>query len=89
MLARPTPYGPGRIYVKGLLVAEEPNFLFSYNITAINASLRRALEPGAHQRGTDRLQRTGEGGPQGVPLTGGRRPAHRRPGTVHLGPDAR
>jgi hypothetical protein len=29
--------------VKGLLVAEEPNFLFSYNITAINARLRRAL----------------------------------------------
>ncbi len=34
---------PGRIYVKGLLVAEEPNFLFSYNITDINAPLRRAL----------------------------------------------
>ena len=28
-LPRPT----GRIYVKGLLVAEEPNFLFSYNIS--------------------------------------------------------
>lgn len=35
--------GQGRIYVKGLLVAEEPNFLFSYNITDINAPLRRAL----------------------------------------------
>lgn len=33
----------GRIYVKGLLVAEEPNFLFSYNVTSINAALRRAL----------------------------------------------
>jgi hypothetical protein len=43
VLARPSPAGPGRIYVKGLLVAEEPNFLFSYNITAINAPLRRAL----------------------------------------------
>lgn len=34
---------PGRIYVKGLIVAEEPNFLFSYNITSLNAPLRRAL----------------------------------------------
>jgi hypothetical protein len=33
----------GRIYVKGLLVAMEPNFLFSYNITQLNATLRRAL----------------------------------------------
>lgn len=35
--------GPARVYVKGLLVAEEENFLFSYNITDINAPLRRAL----------------------------------------------
>jgi hypothetical protein len=34
---------PSRIYVKGLLVAEEPNFLFSYNITKLSAALRRAL----------------------------------------------
>jgi len=33
----------GRIHVKGLLVAEEPNFLFSYDITSVNAALRRAL----------------------------------------------
>lgn len=32
-----------RVYVRGLLVAEEPNFLFSYNITDLNAALRRAL----------------------------------------------
>src|SRR4051812_1410616 len=32
-----------RIYVKGLLVAEEPSFLFSYDIVDLNASLRRAL----------------------------------------------
>jgi hypothetical protein len=43
VLAKPNPGAPGRIYVKGLLVAEEPNFLFSYNITTINAKLRRAL----------------------------------------------
>lgn len=36
-------YQPSRIYVKGLLVAEEPNFLFSYNITKLSAALRRAL----------------------------------------------
>ena len=43
VLSRPSDKAPGRIYVKGLLVAEEPNFLFSYNITSINAPLRRAL----------------------------------------------
>jgi len=32
-----------RIYVHGLHVATEPNFLFSYNITALSAPLRRAL----------------------------------------------
>jgi hypothetical protein len=34
---------PSRIYVKGLLVADEPNFLFSYNIRKLSAPLRRAL----------------------------------------------
>ena len=43
VLQRAGEKSPGRIYVKGLLVAEEPNFLFSYNITAIGAPLRRAL----------------------------------------------
>jgi hypothetical protein len=47
-----TPYGqilqrsPGRkarIYVTGLLVAEEENFLFSYNVTALTAAMRKAL----------------------------------------------
>lgn len=33
----------GRVYVRGLLVAEEPNFLFSYNITELTVPLRRAL----------------------------------------------
>jgi len=33
----------GRIYVNGLLVAEEDNFLFSYNVTNLSAALRRAL----------------------------------------------
>ena len=32
-----------RIYVNGLRVAEEPNFLFSYNITSLTKSLRSAL----------------------------------------------
>ncbi len=43
VLARASMVGPGRIYVKGLLAAEEPTFLFSYNITQLNAPLRRAL----------------------------------------------
>lgn len=33
----------GRVYVRGLLVAEEPNFLFSYNITDLTGPLRKAL----------------------------------------------
>jgi len=33
----------GRIYVNGLVVAEEENFAFSYNITALTAAMRRAL----------------------------------------------
>jgi hypothetical protein len=35
--------GTARIYVNGLRVAEEPNFLFSYNITSLTMSLRAAL----------------------------------------------
>jgi hypothetical protein len=43
VLARADDDAPGRIYVKGLLVAEEPAFLFSYNVIDLNAPLRRAL----------------------------------------------
>lgn len=32
-----------RIYVNGLLVAEEERFLFSYNITSLTAAMRKAL----------------------------------------------
>jgi hypothetical protein len=32
-----------RIYITGLRVAEEENFLCSYNITSVNAAIRRAL----------------------------------------------
>jgi hypothetical protein len=42
-LARTDAAQAARIYVKGLFVAEEPNFLFSYNITKMSAPLRRAL----------------------------------------------
>ena len=31
------------IFINGIKVAEEPNFLFSYNITALNASLKKAI----------------------------------------------
>ena len=34
---------PARIYVKGVRVATEENFLFSYNITSTTAQLQRAL----------------------------------------------
>lgn len=43
VLAKDNSKGAGRVYVKGLLVADEPNFLFSYNVTSLNAALRRAL----------------------------------------------
>jgi hypothetical protein len=33
----------GRIYINGVKVAEEDNFLFSYNITALNEAIRKAL----------------------------------------------
>jgi hypothetical protein len=35
--------GRARIYVTGLLVAEEENFAFSYNITSLTAAMRKAL----------------------------------------------
>jgi len=34
---------PSRIYVNGIVVAEEENFAFSYNITSLTAGMRRAL----------------------------------------------
>lgn len=43
VLSSPPTGQPAHIYVKGLLVAQEENFLFSYNITNLSASLRRAL----------------------------------------------
>lgn len=43
VIARAGEGQPGRVYVRGLLVAEEPDFLFSYNITRLSAPLRRAL----------------------------------------------
>lgn len=33
----------GNIYINGVKVAEEENFLFSYNITVINSSIKKAL----------------------------------------------
>ncbi len=33
----------GRIYVNGVRVAEEDNFLFSYNITSLTAAIRKAM----------------------------------------------
>ena len=35
--------GPARIFVKGLVVAEEADFAFSYNVTALTQAMRRAL----------------------------------------------
>lgn len=36
-------YDIGRIYINNVKVAEEENFLFSYNITNLNAAIRKAL----------------------------------------------
>lgn len=35
--------GPARIYVNGVVAAEEGNFLFSYNITSLTGAMRKAL----------------------------------------------
>lgn len=35
--------GVSEIFINGIKVAEEENFLFSYNITSLNATLRKAL----------------------------------------------
>lgn len=35
--------GPGAIYINGVKVAEEPNFLFSYNITQLTAAIKKAI----------------------------------------------
>jgi len=35
--------GPGAIYINGVKVAEESNFLFSYNITLLNAAIKKAI----------------------------------------------
>lgn len=39
----PRMHTSGIIYINGMKVAEESNFLFSYNITSLNASIKRAL----------------------------------------------
>jgi len=36
-------YGTGYIYINGVKVAEEENFLFSYNITKLNSTINKAL----------------------------------------------
>jgi hypothetical protein len=36
-------YDIGRIYINNVKVAEEDNFLFSYNITNLNAAIRKAM----------------------------------------------
>jgi hypothetical protein len=42
-ILRRRPDEPARIYVKGVRVAQEEEFLFSYNITSTTAQLQRAL----------------------------------------------
>lgn len=42
-ILKTTEGGKSRIYVTGMLVAEEENFAFSYNITSLTATMRKAL----------------------------------------------
>lgn len=42
-ILRRTQGGKARIYVKGLLVAEEEDFAFSYNITSLTSAMNKAL----------------------------------------------
>lgn len=39
----PNKIGGAGIYINGMKVADESNFLFSYNITALNASIKKSL----------------------------------------------
>ena len=67
-----------RIYVNGLRVAEEDNFLFSYNITSPTASAAPGAEPRTQQRRSERRHRPGEGDPAGLrPGRSDRRPSGR------------
>jgi hypothetical protein len=43
VLEHASKWGPAHIYVKGVLVAREENFLFSYNITSLTKPLQQAL----------------------------------------------
>lgn len=54
--------GAARIYVNGLRVAEEPNFLFSYNITSLTKGLRAALNRERSNFGGHKSVREGLGG---------------------------
>jgi hypothetical protein len=42
-ILRRQPDAPARIYVKGPVVAEEPEFAFSYNVTSLTQPMRKAL----------------------------------------------
>lgn len=35
--------GSGRVYIRGVFAVEEPNFLFSYNITSLTESMKKRL----------------------------------------------
>ncbi len=42
-ILRRRPGVPARVYILGVLASEEPNFLFSYNVTGLTASMRAKL----------------------------------------------
>jgi hypothetical protein len=42
-ILRRSPTRKARIYITGMLVAEEDNFAFSYNVTSLTAAMRKAL----------------------------------------------
>jgi hypothetical protein len=42
-ILRKNPSSNARIYVAGMLVAQEENFAFSYNVTSLTAAMRKAL----------------------------------------------
>lgn len=35
--------GPGRVYIAGVFASEEPNFLFSYNVTSLTPAMKKRL----------------------------------------------
>jgi len=46
------------IFINGVKVAEEENFLFSYNITSLTATIKKGTQPRKNERRQNRICRS-------------------------------